>query len=80
MMNGHSFAATHDNERVECTWCLASPLSAEAQVQCPEALYREARDRLRASRSARVHVVREDDVELDKMAEDFGQPNKEEQQ
>jgi len=79
-MNGHSFAATHDNERVECTWCLASPLSAEGQAQCPEILYREARDRLQASRSAKVHVVHEGDVELDKMAEYFGHDNKEEQQ
>tara|TARA_R110001599_G_C12127147_1_gene649417 strand:- start:309 stop:503 length:195 start_codon:yes stop_codon:yes gene_type:complete len=63
---------------VECTWCLASPLSAEGQAKCPEILYREARDRLRASRLAQVHVVREDDVELDRMAEDFGHNNKEE--
>ena len=77
-MNGHSFAATHDNERVECTWCLVSPLSAAAQEPCPEILYREARDRLRASRLAKVHVVDEGDVELDRMAEDFGRNNKEE--
>jgi len=78
-VNGHSFAATYDDERVECTWCLASPLSAAGQAECPEVLYREARDRLRASRLAQVHVVREDDVELDRMAEDFGHNNKEEQ-
>ena len=77
-MNGHSFAATYDDERVECIWCLASPLSAAGQAECPEVLYREARDRLRASRLAQVHVVREDDVELDRMAEDFGHNNKEE--
>ena len=79
-MNSHSFAATYDDERVECTWCLASPLSAAGQAKCPEVLYREARDRLRASRSAKVHVVHEGDVELDKMAEYFGHDNKEEQQ
>ena len=77
-MNGHSFAATHDNERVECTWCLVSPLSTAAQAPCPEILYREARDRLRASRLAKVHVVDDGDVELDRMAEDFGRNNKEE--
>ena len=77
-MNGHSFAATHDNERVECTWCFVSPLSTAAQEPCPEILYREARDRLRASRLAKVHVVHDGDVELDRMAEDFGHNNKEE--
>jgi hypothetical protein len=54
-------------------------LSDDAQDLCPEGSYREASDRLRASRLAQVHVVREDDVELDRMAEDFGHNNKEEQ-
>jgi len=53
-------------------------LSDDAQDLCPEGSYREASDRLRASRLAKVHVVREDDVELDRMAEDFGHNNKEE--
>jgi len=33
-MNGHSFAPTHDNERVECVWCMCSPLSDAAKYQC----------------------------------------------
>ena len=60
-MNGHSFAPTHDNERVECTWCFASPLSAAGQRPCPEVSYREASDRVRASRLARQLVIHEDD-------------------
>ncbi len=58
---GHSFAPTHDNERVECRWCLVSPLSAAGQRPCPEIAYREASDRLRASRLAKQLVVHEDD-------------------
>jgi len=60
-MKGHRFAPTHDNERVECSWCFASPLSDAGQRSCPEAVYREASDRLRASRLAKQLVVREDD-------------------
>ena len=72
------WSTTSDGERVECRWCLVSPLSDDAQDLCPEGSYKEASDRLRASRLAKVHVVREDDVELDRMAEDFGHNNKEE--
>ena len=67
---GHPFAATPDNERVECAWCLGSPLSSEGQRPCPEIAYRAASDRLRASRLARQKVVHEGDREL---AEYFGQ-------
>ena len=76
--DSHQWSTTSDGERVECRWCLVSPLSDDAQDLCPEGSYREASDRLRASRLAQVHVVREDDVELDRMAEDFGHNNKEE--
>ena len=31
---GHQWAATHDNERVECVWCLISPLSKAAKDPC----------------------------------------------
>jgi len=55
-----------------------SPLSAAAQEPCPEILYREARDRLRSSRLVQGHVGHDGDVELDRMAEDFGRNNKEE--
>tara|TARA_R110000764_G_scaffold62628_1_gene132983 strand:+ start:346 stop:522 length:177 start_codon:yes stop_codon:yes gene_type:complete len=57
---------------------MVSPLSDAAQESCPEVSYREASDRLQASRSAKVHVVDDGDVELDRMAEDFGHNNKEE--
>lgn len=80
-MNGHSFAPSYDNDRVECMWCEIPPFGEAVKEPCPaspDADYEEARDRIQASRSAKVHVVREDDVELDKMAEDFGHNNKEE--
>ena len=76
--DNHQWSTTHDGERVECMWCMVSPLSDAAQESCPEVSYREASDRLQASRSAKVHVVDEGDVELDRMAEDFGHNNKEE--
>jgi hypothetical protein len=31
---GHQWAASHDNERVECIWCLISPLSKAAKDPC----------------------------------------------
>jgi len=31
---GHQWAPTHDNERVECVWCMCSPLSDAAKYQC----------------------------------------------
>lgn len=31
---GHQWAPTHDNERVECVWCMVSPLSAAAKDPC----------------------------------------------
>jgi len=57
---------------------MVSPLSDAAQESCPDVVLRDASDRLRASRLAKVHVVDEGDVELDRMAEDFGHNNKEE--
>ena len=76
--DSHQWSTTSDGERVECRWCLVSPLSDDAQDLCPEGSYREASDRLRASRLAKVHVVDEGDVELDRIAEDIGQMYKEE--
>ena len=31
---GHQWANSHDNERVECVWCMCSPLSDAAKSQC----------------------------------------------
>ena len=31
---GHQWANSHDNERVECVWCMCSPLSDAAKYQC----------------------------------------------
>tara|TARA_R100001086_G_C11611124_1_gene195998 strand:+ start:337 stop:501 length:165 start_codon:yes stop_codon:yes gene_type:complete len=52
---------------------MVSPLSDAAQDPCPDVVLRDASDRMRASASAKAHVVREDDVELDKMADEYGQ-------
>tara|TARA_Y100001949_G_C15812894_1_gene254271 strand:+ start:289 stop:453 length:165 start_codon:yes stop_codon:yes gene_type:complete len=52
---------------------MVSPLSDAAQESCPDVVLRDASDRMRASESAKAHVVREDDVELDKMADEYGQ-------
>ncbi len=52
---------------------MVSPLSDAAQDPCPDVVLRDASDRMRASRSAKVHVVHEGDVELDKMADEYGQ-------
>jgi hypothetical protein len=72
---GHQYVNMDYDEEGEphirrCQWCLASPLSSEGQRPCPEIAYREASDRLRASRLARQKVVHEGDREL---AEYFGQ-------
>ena len=72
-MNAHDWATTPDGDRVECRWCMVSPLSDAAQESCPDIVLRDASDRMRASASAKAHVVREDDVELDKMADEYGQ-------
>ena len=52
---------------------MVSPLSDHAQDPCPDVVLRDASDRMRASESAKAHVVHEDDVELDKMADEYGQ-------
>ena len=57
----HHWSTTFDGERVECLWCMVSPLSDAAQESCPEVSYREASDRLRASRLAKQLVIHEDD-------------------
>ena len=72
-MSKHDWATTPDGDRVECRWCMVSPLSDAAQESCPDVVLRDASDRMRASESAKAHVVREDDVELDKMADEYGQ-------
>ena len=72
-MNEHDWATSPDGDRVECRWCMVSPLSDAAQDPCPDVGLRDASDRMRASRSAKVHVVHEGDVELDKMADEYGQ-------
>ena len=72
-MSAHDWATTPDGDRVECRWCMVSPLSDAAQESCPDVVLRDASDRMRASRSAKAHVVHEDDVELDKMADEYGQ-------
>jgi len=36
---GHQWNATHDSERVECMFCLCSPLSSRAKAVCPEFPY-----------------------------------------
>ena len=71
-MSAHDWATTPDGDRVECRWCMVSPLSDHAQDPCPDVVLRDASDRMRASESAKAHVVREDDVELDKMADEYG--------
>lgn len=38
---GHQWAASHDDERVECVWCMVSPLSAAAKSQCDAFYYAE---------------------------------------
>ena len=88
-MSKHDWATTPDGDRVECRWCMVSPLSDAAQESCPDVVLRDASDemrvplepgflgeamkRIRASESAKAHVVHEDDVELDKMADEYGQ-------
>ena len=71
-MSEHDWATSPDGDRVECRWCMVSPLSDHAQAPCPAVVLRDASDRMRASESAKAHVVREDDVELDKMADEYG--------
>jgi hypothetical protein len=31
---GHQWGETSDGDRVECVWCLCSPLSTDASSQC----------------------------------------------
>ena len=52
---------------------MVSPLSDAAQESCPDVVLRDASDRMRASAFAKAHVVCEDDVELDRMADEYGQ-------
>ena len=42
---GHQWGETSDSDRVECVWCLCSPLSNDAKATCDRFLRRSIMSR-----------------------------------